>query len=219
MPLSAALRALARSGPPFHALIPFATPLFEAYDVDVERVEALLTGSPDPFADEVLLVVETARLLWAYCALPPDEAHERLPGLEATLLPGALRDDERAAFHVLVAELEEHFHDLDEDARNAVAPPYEALLERYRSHYPPDDPRDDEAEAIAVFARPLLERDGLDDPDELDRRTDLAHALWEVAHADDRTAALAVAQRAFPDERDLALLLDDLVAQFRAARP
>lgn len=216
MPLSAALRALARSGPPFHALLPFAAPLFEAYDVDVARAEALLNGTPDPYADEVLLVVETARLLWAYCALPPDEAHAATATLEATLLPGTLRDDERAAFHVMLAELEEHFHDLA-DARSLPSPPFDVLLARYRERYPPEDPRDDEAEAIAVFARPLMERDGLDDPDELDRRTELAHALWDVAHADDRAAALTAAQRAFPDEQDLAALLDDLVSQYRAS--
>lgn len=217
MPLAASLRALARSGPPFDALLPFAAPLFEAYGVDAARAEALLAGQPVPEAEEVLLVMETARLLWAYCALSPDDAHEVLPRLEATLLPGTVRDDERAAFHVLLAELEEHFHDLDETVRAAPAPPFEVLLLRYREHYPPVDPRDDEVEAIARFTQPLWDRVDLDDPDAFDRVPDLGHALWDAAHADDRAAALADVARAFPREADLPALLDALVASYRAA--
>lgn len=217
----ARLRALARDRDvPLAALLQFSRPLFDAYGVDSDRAEALASGADDEAPDELLLVLETARLLWAYCALDPAEQHEGLAALETTLLPGAVRDDDRAAFHVLLAELEEQWYDLG-DARHPITTPFPALLATYHAAFPPADPRDDEADALARFARPLLDDpafDAAEDLDAFDRRMDLAHALWDAAHAeaDERAALLAGLSASFPEEPDPAALLDRLLTHFHA---
>ena len=212
-----------RRGPAFGPLVTFAGPLLDAYGVETERVEALASGEPDPAEEELLLVLDTARLLWAYCALGPDDAHAHLPALERAILSGDADDEGRMAFHVLLAELEEGFHDLDPRDRAAALPPFADLLGAYAAAYPTDTdlddvtvPADDEAEALARFARPLLDRPGLDADGEFERRMDLALALWTASKAADRPAALAAVQARFPDETDPERLLTDLLARAHA---
>jgi hypothetical protein len=200
-------------GVPFDALVHFARPLFEAYDVDLDRADALGRGMDDEAPEDVLLVLDTARLLWAYLALDADAAYDALPDLEATLMPGALREEERDAFRVLLGQLEERYLD-EPDVQQATPTPFHEALRAYRALYPPEDPRDDEAEAIARFARPLLDAAPPDDLDELDRRMDLAHALWDAAHAPEpeRPALLEDVQARFGEARPQALLADLLRA-------
>lgn len=173
-----------RSGVPYESLVHFARPLFEAYDVDLERADHAGAGMPDEAPEDLLLVLDTARLLWSYLGLDADAAFDALPDLEATLMPGALREEERDAFRVLLGQLEERYLD-EPGAQDAPPVRFSDALAEYRALYPPADPRDDEAEAIARFARPLLDQAPLDDLDEIDRAMDLAHALWEAAHTDE----------------------------------
>jgi len=206
-----------QSGVPYDALVHFARPLFEAYDVDLDRAEALARDEEDEAPEDLLLVLDTARLLWSYLALDADVAFDALPDLEATLMPGALREEERDAFRVLLGQLEERYLDEPEAQQTPPIPFHEALRE-YRALYPPVDPRDDEAEAIARFARPLLDAAPPDDLDELDRRMDLAHALWDAAHAPEpeRPALLQEVQERF-GEPDPQTLLDDLLRSYEQA--
>ncbi len=127
-------------------------------------------------------------------------------------MPGALREEERDAFRVLLGQLEERYldepHADDTDAARAFAD----ALGAYRVSYPPADPRDDEAEAIARFARPLLDEASLDDLDSFERALDLANALWSAAHADpaERPALLDAIRTDF-GEADPQALLDRLM--------
>ncbi len=191
------------TGVPFDRLVHFARPLFEAYDVDIERADAVGRGEPDEAPDDLVLVLDTARLLWSYFALGTDGATDHAFDLEAALLPEGGREDDRAAFLVLLGELEERFQDHLESA--ATAPDFSAVLAAYLVAYPSDDPHADAAEAIAAFARPLLEATDVTDLDELDRQMDLAHLLWDAAHA--------------PDAGTRAALLDDARDTYGLANP
>lgn len=202
-------------GVPYEALVHFARPLFEAYDVDLERAETAGHGTPDEEPEDLLLVLDTARLLWTYLGLDPDAAFDALPDLEATLMPGALREEERDAFRVLLGQLEERYLD---EPHGAEPVPFAAALAEYRTLYPPADPRDDEAEDIARFARPLLDQAPLDDFDELDRAMDLAHALWDAAQTPDTDRApLFDSIRDQFGEADPQALLSDLMRSYEAA--
>lgn len=203
------------TGVPFDRLVHFARPLFQAYDVDIERADAVGRGEPDAAPDDLVLVLDTARLLWSYFSLGTDGTTEHAPALEAALLPEGGREDDLAAFLVLLGELEERFQDHLEFAD--PAPDFPAALAAYLAAYPSDDPHAEAAEAIAAFARPLLDAADVTDLDELDRQMDLAHLLWDAAHAPDATtrAALLDDARTLYGLSDPAAVLRDLL---RAAR-
>ena len=84
---------------------------------------------------------------------------------------------------MLLGELEERFQDHLDEA--ATAPPFASVVEEYLALYPPLDPHADAADAIAEFARPLLDEADVTDLDAFDRQMELAHALWDAAHAPD----------------------------------
>ena len=193
----------AADGIPYDRLVHFARPLFEAYDVEIARADAAAHGGADEAPDDLVLVLDTARLLWSYFALGTDGATDHAPDLEAALLPEGGREDDHAAFLVLLGELEERFQDHLESA--ATAPDFGAVLAAYLVAYPSDDPHATAAEAIAAFARPLLDATDVTDLDELDRQMDLAHLLWDAAHA--------------PDAGTRAALLDDARNTYGLANP
>ena len=205
----------AADGIPYDRLVHFARPLFEAYDVEIARADAAAHGGADEAPDDLVLVLDTARLLWSYFALGSEGADAHAEALEAALLPEGGRDDDRAAFLVLLGELEERFQDHRDHA--ADAPPFADVLADYLDAYPSDDPHADAAEAIAAFARPLLDAVDVTDLDELDRQMDLAHLLWDAAHAPDaptRAALLDDARESY-GVADPAALLRDLLGAAR----
>lgn len=172
-----------RDGIPYDHLVHFARPLLEAYDIDLDRFEAVARREADEAPDDLALVLDTARLLWAYYAQDTATRDHTADVLERILLPDGARDEDRAAFIVLLGELEERFQDHLDHA--ATAPAFEAVAEEYLALYPPEDPHADAAEAIARFARPLLDEADVTDLDAFDRQMELAHALWDAAHAPD----------------------------------
>lgn len=172
-----------RDGIPYDHLVHFARPLFEAYDVALDRLDAVAHGAEDEAPDDLALVLDTARLLWAYFAQDLSVRDRTAADLERVLLPHGARDEETEAYVVLLGELEERFQDHTEHA--SATADFGDVLREYLDLYPPVDPHADAADAIAGFARPLLDAADPTDLDAFDRQMDLAHALWDAAHAPD----------------------------------
>lgn len=217
-----ALAAFVRedTGIPFDPLLRFAEPLFEAYGVDVGRARALRAdaGAGDPEPDELLLVLETSRLVWTAFGLDDAHAPQALADVKALIMPGAHDEQDVAMLHLLLARLEERWHELQArrlPAAGAAPLPFEALAERYRALFPPQDDAPApaaSADELALFARPLLEDPAVaDDLDLLDRRMELAQLLFELArqHAPFDEQTRAVRER-FPDEAAPEALVMDL---------
>ncbi len=210
---------------PFQPLVQFAEPLFEAYGVDAGRAHALVAApGGDEAPEELLLVLETARLLWAYFALEGDAFCTALPAIERALLQGDVGERERVALHLLLARLEDGWHSLEGHrlpVGDGVPPVFEALLARYGQLFPPEAEADAaDADVLALFAQPLLDEPGLtDDPDAFDRQMELAHALYELARAPaaEHDALLARTARRFPEYRDrLPGLAKEMTARYHA---
>ena len=172
-----------RDGIPYDHLVHFARPLFEAYDIEPERFDAVARHEADEAPDDLALVLDTARLLWSYYAQDTAERDRSADRLEGILLPDGARDEDRAAFIVLLGELEERFQDHLDHA--TTAPAFDDVADAYLALYPPEDPHADAADALARFARPLLDEADVTDLDAFDRQMELAHALWDAAHAPD----------------------------------
>ncbi len=214
---------------PFAPLVQFADPLFEAYGIDPGRALALRTAAaPDEAPEELVLVLETARLLWHYFALEGDAVLDALPRIEGALLQGDVTDRDRVALHLLLARLEDGWHELEAErlpSGNCMPPAFEVLLARYHDLYPPEagEAPDDDPEALAAFARPLLEApEVMADPDAFDRHMELAHALfeWVQTGATERPTLLARIARRFPDFADrLPALADEMLARYHTLFP
>lgn len=211
---------------PFEPLVQFAGPLFEAYGIEPGRALALATSpAHDEAPEELVLVLETARLLWSYFALEGDAVIHALPRIEEALLQGDVTERDRVALHLLLARLEDGWHQLEDQRlprrRDCQVPTFETLLGRYQTIFPPepDEPPAD-VDALADFARPLLEAPGLtDDPDAFDRHMELAHALFELARAPatERTDIQTRIARRFPDFEDrLPELANEMTARYHA---
>jgi hypothetical protein len=177
----------------FEALALFAEPLFEVYDLDAAEAFAL-PRDPDGADEATVTVLEAARLLWAWFALPGAERAERRPALTAFLLgPEHEADEEEDLDHVLY-RMEEQWDLLtDEDRELAHAGPepplgFDALLAHPAfaqdaavappGAYGPEGLS--ELEAQALFAQPLL--DGTEDADQMESALERANAYWELAH-------------------------------------
>ncbi len=226
-----ALQAFVRedTGVPFAPLVRFATPLFEAYGIDADRALALRgTGGDDEAPEELLLVLETARLIWAYFALDGDAFKEALPQVEGALLQGDVTERERVSLHLLLARLEDTWHELEgeREPQGTAAPlPFDTLHERYQTLFPPDADDDvpgDDADALAAFAQPLLDAPGVrEDLDAFEEQMDLAQALFELAQTppSEHPALLAHIGQRFPDEvHRLPELARELTARYHALR-
>lgn len=228
-----ALHAFVRedTGVPFEPLVRFAEPLFEAYGVEPGRALALKTSrEPDEAPEELLLVLETARLLWAYFALEGDTVLDALPQIEGALLQGEVGERERVALHLLLARLEDGWHQLESERlptrSGQPAPTFETLLARYGTLFPPEPElphAEADADLLAEFARPLLDDPRLlEDPDAFDRQMELAHALFEYAGLPEaeRGATLERIARRFPESAArLPALAQDMIARYHALFP
>jgi hypothetical protein len=177
----------------FDALALFAEPLFEVYGLDAAEAFAL-PRNPDAADEATVTVLEAARLLWAWFALPERVRAERRPALTAFLLgPEHEADEEQDLDHVLY-RMEEHWDLLTEEDRQLAhagpEPPlgFDALLahpafaqDATASPPGPYGPEGlSELEAQALFAQPLL--DGTEDADQMESALERAHAYWELAH-------------------------------------
>ncbi len=205
------------TGIPYHPLVRFAEPLFDAYEVESERAVALAEGDEDEAPDELLLVLETARLLWTAFGLPEAQARHAFADVQGLMMPGEHDEQDTAMLHLLLARLEERWHDLGAGdlSVDAAALPFGAVADRYRKLFPPqsDAPAvGASAEDLALFARPLLDAPEVAaDLDLLDQRMELAQVLFDLArhHVPFDEQTRAVRDR-FPDESDPETLVTDM---------
>lgn len=189
-----------RSGIRFDALMRFAGPLFDLYDVDWRTDDGISALSRDrQELSTMVAVLDAARLLWAFFALDDEANLEGLPELEDALLGTSAGDEERSNLLVLLSLLEEHWQSFSpeeraqaEDTPGYTLPPFDTLLANFadtvrrlprgtRKTYGPE--RLDLPEALAVFAEPLLEdEDVRHNPDLIEERIARAQAYWDLAN-------------------------------------
>ncbi|HYE96635.1 MAG TPA: hypothetical protein VD962_10530 [Rubricoccaceae bacterium] len=189
------LLATGETGLRYDALVLFADPLFERYGLDGS---VLLEGSnrnvvPD---EGIVAVLQTARLLWAYFALPESERRRRRRVLGAHLLGAQPTEEDWADLDDLLDTVEPYWSTLSADevafAENTghpvlgfdalVAHPFFRLEDEADAGYGPH--RLPEVEARALFAQPLLETsEALDDADVFERAMDRANAYWVLAQS------------------------------------
>ncbi len=231
-----------RSGIRFDALIRFAGPLFDLYDVEWRA-----GGQNDAFARDkeelttMVAVLDTARLLWAFYALDDEQSIEMLPCLEDAMLGSGAGDEERSNLLVLLSLLEEHWQTFTTDERTQAVdtpgyalPSFEMLLADYQggrrlrrrsaSTFGKEDL--ELPEALAAFAEPLLKDPAIEgNPDLVEERVERAQAYWElaatpVAEFDDHLHRIEEAFAA-SDEEKVAIREEALrmIARFRKLFP
>lgn len=192
-----------RSGIRFDALMRFAGPLFDLYDVEWRADdEADALSRDEDEMSTMIAVLDTARLLWTFFSLNDDQGLDVLPDLEDALLGRAAGDEERSNLLVLLSLLEEHwrmFSPTDrakaEDTPGYTLPNFETLLADYEGRSRPlPRPRTaafgpehlDVPEALAIFAEPLVRDPAIqDNPDLVEERVERAQAYWDLATAPD----------------------------------
>lgn len=194
------------TGVQYESLALFAEPLFTLYDLDPADAFTLRT-EPETAGDEVVALMEAARVLWAFFSLPPAERGHRRQALAAQLVgEEAERDDmldlegviEAAEVHwqALLPEEIEMAQDTGHDTLD-----FDALLHHpaFRIETEPDPAHAgfgtgelSETEARALFAQPLLEDpEVLIDPDAFDDALVRADVYWQAARRGTSAGAVA----------------------------
>ncbi len=203
------------SGVPFEALIWFCEPLFDLYDADPRALAEPDRRERD--AQELSLqisVLDTGRLLLSYLLLEPERHAGALPRLQERLLGRAPTENERRDLDELLHIMQERLAAFDQRYRRMLQrvrkdlPPFAHLLEQYApeptdeasaggERFGPD--RLDLPEALALFARPLLDEFNAEDPDALEDQLALSHAYWDYAQAsrEDQAEILHLIERTF----------------------
>lgn len=182
------------TGVQFDALVLFAEPLFELYGLDLADA-FVLKADPAGADDEVLAVLETARLFWAFFSLPPAARARRRDALAAHLAGPHPSADDWLAIESLLDAVEPYWRALlPEEIRKAEQTGFALLdFDALQSHpafrlegahgalaYGPDGLS--EIEALALFAQPLLDDPAtLADPDAIEHAMDRVNAYWTLA--------------------------------------
>ncbi|MEM1042058.1 MAG: hypothetical protein AAGI91_05455 [Bacteroidota bacterium] len=190
------VRALGQdeTGLSFASLALFAEPLFDLYDLDPAAAFEVM-AQPDEADETTVVVLEAARVLWAYFSLPAKERTRRYADLAAFLIGPDAEPEDEADFDRLLDTLETHWDALTPDdhrlaeAVEADTLGFDALLAHpafaHGQTAPPAErtygPNGlSEPDARALFAEPMLE--GVTDPDEFDDAMDRADEYWTLAH-------------------------------------
>jgi len=208
----------------FDALSRFAQPLFELYGINLQS--SLSTPAAARSSEEMtalLTALDTARLLWAYFSMEPDQQDAQVTALQRCLIGPSPDAEAKKSFRELMDLMRERWADLPRslrrharDAAPSSLPSFETLLDQHGhsaaehastdTGYGPDHL--EKPEALALFAQPLLEGSEVHaNPDALEHRMALATAYWELAqsapaHRDDKLQALLHRFADSPDDRD-----------------
>lgn len=180
------------TGLPYHVLLKFAEPLFSLYNLDLRSAKEPANARETEELATLLAVLDTARLLWAYFLLEPDEARVRLRDLRRALVgPAPSREEDQALidlFRILNARWNEFRLSAEHTggATGYVLPSFDQLLSGWSSEEVERVSGDDVdladlPESLAAFARPIFERTDLEDPDAVEDALARAQAYWELA--------------------------------------
>ena len=194
------------TGVQFESLALFAEPLFTLYELDPAAAFTLKTETSGA-ADEVVALMETARVLWAFFSLSTASQGHRRQALVEQLVGGEAEADDMLGLEGVIEAAKIHWEALlPEEIEMAQDTGHEALCFDDLIHHPAfrvitdEDPSHagfgdgelSETEARALFAQPLLEDpEVLVDPDAFDSALERADAYWSAAQ--DGTAPEAIA--------------------------
>ena len=208
----AGVLASGETGVQFAALALFAEPLFSLYELDPDDAFRLAT-EPEAVADDTVALLETARVLWAYLALPAAEQAHRRQALAAQLVGEDPSEDDWLALDGLLEAALVYWRAMGPDEIAAAeVTGHETLAFDALLHHPdfrvgaddvshagfgPDALSD--VEARALFAQPLLDAvDPSADEDAFEVALARADAYWAFARTAEPDAAAA--GRAFARE-------------------
>lgn len=184
------------TGVQFESLALFAEPLFTLYDLEPGDAFAALTD-PSAVSDDVVALLETARVLWAFFSLPVSERAHRRQALAAQLVGEEPDPDEWLDLEGVIESVEVHWKALSrseiEMAEDTGHPTldFDGLLAHpaFRIETDPDPAHAgfgegglSETEARALFAQPLLDSpEVLLDEDAFEGAISRADAYWQAA--------------------------------------
>lgn len=208
------------TGVQYEALALFAEPLFTLYELDPADA-FLLRSAPDDVPEDVIALLETARMLWAFFSLPPAERAQRRQRLAAQLVGEDPTEDDWLNLDGLLEAAEVHWQALLPEEIEAAQQTghetlsFDALLQHPAFHVgaPAEDPAHagygpqglSELEARALFAQPLLDDEAvMTDPDAFEAalaRSDLFWSLAQQGPAADLDAFVAEHARS-PEEAE-----------------
>ena len=200
------------TGVQFEALALFAEPLFALYDLDAAAAFRLRT-EPDAVADDAVALLETARVLWAFFSMPPQERAHKRQALAAQLVGEDPTEEDWVDLDGLLGTVEVHWQALLPEEREAAQTTghptlaFDDLLHHpaFRVGLEADDATHagfgadglSEVEARALFAQPLLDDPAtIADADAFEAALARADDYWALARssADPDADARAFAQ-------------------------
>ena len=187
------------TGVMFESLALFAEPLFALYDLDAADAFRLKT-EPAAVGDDVVAILETARVLWAFFSMPPSERAHKRQALAAQLVGEDPTEEDWVNLDGLLETAEIHWQALlPEEIEMAQQTGHETLAFDDLLHHPAfrvgteaDDATHagfgtgglSEVEARALFAQPLLEAaETLADADAFEDALSRADAYWALAQS------------------------------------
>ena len=180
-----------QAGVPVDTLWKFACPILNHYQLELS-VDPSTDVLPENADDIILLldVLETASMVWDYCALEPAEKMESLNTLTSNLLGPSPEVQEAEQFMQLLGAMESLWQSLSTTASASGSTqfpcgdttwPSSPLMSNGSAVYGPE--KLDMPEAFALFSRPLLENELVNsDPDLLDDAMMRAQFYWDLAH-------------------------------------
>ena len=201
------------TGVQFESLALFAEPLFTLYDLEPSDAFTLKTD-PSGGADDVVALMETARVLWAFFSLPTASQGHRRQALVEQLVGGEAEEDDMLGLEGVIESAMVHWQALlpeeIEMAQNTGHdvlgfddlihhPAFRVITDEDPVHAGFGDGELSETEARALFAQPLLEApEVMLDPDAFDSALERADAYWAAAPEgtppEDIASALAVGE-------------------------
>lgn len=184
------------TGVRFESLALFAEPLFTLYEIDPGDAFQLYQD-PKTVSDETLALLETARILWAFFSLSPDQRAHHRSTLAMQLIGESPTDNDWVNLEGLLESVKVHWKALlDEEIQEAETSEYPTLgFEELLQHdafrigevggqanmgFGPDALS--ETEARALFSQPLFESEEiLIDADAFEHAVLRSDALWTLA--------------------------------------
>ncbi|MEM1054046.1 MAG: hypothetical protein AAGI52_00860 [Bacteroidota bacterium] len=194
------------TGVQYESLALFAEPLFTLYELDPADAFSL-RAAPGDVNDEVVGLMEAARVLWAFFSLSTAKRAHRRQALAAQLIGEDPSGDDMVDLEGVIEAAAVHWQALlPEEIEMAQDTGHDTLTFDELLHHPafrletdPDpahagfgDGELSETEARALFAQPLLEDpEVLVDPDAFDEALLRADVYWQAARRGTSAGAVA----------------------------
>lgn len=182
------------TGVAFDAIALFAEPMFDIYDLDPAEAFAI-KQDPSDADPEMVTVLSTSRVLWAFFSLPRKERAHKRPLLAAHLVGDQPNEEDWLDIEGLLEAVEPYWSAMLPDEIQAAQdtgyptlgfddllshPAFQFTEEPEDLAYGPDSLS--EMEARALFAQPLLEDPAvMVDADAFEQAVERANAYWHLA--------------------------------------